>query len=138
MKLLPAAMFVCLFLFVGVGLVSAEDKKDDKPDPREKLETAIPEAIRLLEKKEHVELLKKFVSPEELKNITKSQTIEELAEGFGGKKAEEVLQALKQLKDVKPKLSDDDKKAVYTLKEAVGSKETITFIKVEKYWYIKN
>jgi len=45
--------------------------------------------------------------------------------------------ALKAIKDSKPALNPDGKKATYKLKEPLpnGSK-TIGFVKVEKYWYI--
>lgn len=125
-----------LFIFAAFGVANAEETK--KADPREKLETAVPEAIRLLEKKEYIELLKKFVSPDELKEITKQTKIEDFAKEFGKDKAEQLLKALKATKDVKPKLDDDMKIAVFEFKEEVDGRDSIKFKKVDKYWYIKN
>lgn len=124
-----------LFVWATVGMSSAEDKK---PDPREKPETAVAEAIRLLEKKEHVDFLKKFVAPDDLKGLTKRITFDQFAKEFAGEKADKLLKALKQVEDGKPELDKEMKEAVFKLKEDVGEKDSITFKKVDKYWYIKN
>lgn len=138
MKILPFVCCACLFLSAGAGFITAEETKEKKTDPREKLETAIPEAIELLEKKKYAEMLKQFVPPEELKKITKDKKLEDFAAKFGSGHADKLLKALKQLQDVKPEFSDDKKVAEYKLKEAVGAKDTIKFVKIEKYWYIEN
>src|SRR5690606_27356115 len=110
----------------------------DESDPREKLETAIPEAIRLLEAKEYETMLKQFVRPDDLELILQTTTLEKLAEGFAGEKSEKLLQALKQIEDTKPMLDESGKIATYTLKEKVGGKMTLVFEKVDKFWYIAN
>lgn len=51
------------------GIVQAQD--DTKADPREQLKTAVPEAIRLLEKKDYQTLLKQFILPQDLEKILK-------------------------------------------------------------------
>lgn len=127
--------YVIVVVLSLAGWAAADDAK---PDPREKLDTAIPEAIRLLEAKEHLKFIKTFVSPDELKKITEKGSIEDLAKSFGEKKADRLLKILGAIKDAKPTLSDDGKTATFDLKALPDSKGSISFLKVEKYWYIKN
>ena len=106
--------------------------------PMEKLETAIPHGIMLLEKDKHAELLQLFVEPEELKKILGMTKIDDFAKEFAKDKAKLLLGVLKEIKGQKPALEDDGKKAVYSLKEEVNGKKTLTFVKHGKTWHIKN
>jgi hypothetical protein len=45
---------------------------------------------------------------------------------------------LENIKDTKPTFDKTETKATYTLTQTIGNKKTITFKKVEKYWYIQN
>src|SRR6476620_10429903 len=104
--------------WVGVALLSVVASSAARgPDPREKLETAIPEAVRLLEKKQYKEFLKKFLAPDDLKEATKEVTLDKLAEEFGKKKAAALLKAFKQLKGIKPTMETNGKKVTYRLKD---------------------
>jgi hypothetical protein len=124
--------------FVLFGCLANAPAQDSKADPREKLETAIPEAIRLLEAKDYAKLLKNFVKPEDFKRITEQMPLEDFAKEFGKAKADGLMAALKAIKDVKPKLEEDDKKATFVFKEPIGGKESMIFVKVDKYWYISD
>ncbi len=61
------------------------------------------DCISLLEKDQHVDLLAKYIYPDAKKEILENQTMEELVDGFKGKKADRLLRALKvaQNKEVK-------------------------------------
>lgn len=112
--------------------------KDDS-DPQEDLKTAIPAAIQLLEDKEYETFLKKYVPPEDLEQITKKTPLAELAQKFGsGNKASRLLATLQAIKDSKPKIESNGKKAVFELKESDSGKQSITFIKIDKLWYVQN
>ncbi|HMP01898.1 MAG TPA: hypothetical protein PKD86_10740 [Gemmatales bacterium] len=126
-------MALCL-VAVSIGFVTA----DDKPHPREKLDTAILEGIRLLEAKEYAAFLKAFVLPEELKQITESVSMEVFAQQFGERKAPRLLEVLKEVKGAKPAMDPQGAEATYELKEEIAGKKKITFIKSGKLWYIKN
>jgi len=118
-------------------LVTAQTKA--KADPREKLDTAIPEAIRLLEAKEYETFLEKFVPPDLFKKITKETTLKEFATRFGKDKAADLLRVLKSIKDQKPTLDSKGTKATFKLKnEDKKGKDSISFVKVGKFWYIQN
>ena len=126
-----------LMLSVAVcGLATGEDK----PDPREKLETIIPLGIKQLEAKDYVKFLKTFVNPEDFEQITKNVSAEEFAKRFGEDKSAGVLKVLKSIKDAKPTLDKDGKEATFDIKkeDQVNDKPTIVFVKKDKFWYIRN
>lgn len=123
-----------IFCFQGVALVA----QDAPANPREKIETAVPEMIRMLEKKEHLKFIEQFAPPKVVESIKSDQKLEEFAKGFGDKLAPALLKALNEIKGTKPEMSDDGKKATFTLKEEIANKKTLVLEKVEKYWYIAN
>lgn len=115
-----------------LGPASAQEKAD----PREKLDTAIAEAIRLLEAKDYETLLKNFVPPDELKRITERKSFDEFVKEFSKGKAATLLEVLKWAKDKKPTLDKDGRRADFgPYKE--GSK-SFKMYKIGDYWYIGN
>ena len=112
--------------------------QDVKPESRQALETAIPEGLRLLEAKEYKAFVEVFVAPADLKKITERTSLEEFAKDFGDRKAPLLLEVLKEIKGTKPSLDDNGTKATFALKEERDGKKSITFVKIDKYWYIKN
>jgi len=126
---------------VLLSLTSASLAEDAKPDPREELATAIPEAIRLLEAKKHSEFLENFVNPEDFKRITSKVPLADFAKKFAeSDKSARLVKVLKLIKTSKPEYNDAKTTATYKFDEAVEgtSKKQINFVKVEKYWYISN
>ena len=130
-RLLSISLLVFSFVSPVVG-------QDVKPESREALETAIPEGIRLLEAKKYKVFVEIFVPPADLKKIRERTSLEELAKSFGERKAPILLEVLKEIKGTKPSLDDTGTKATFALKEKTGGKKSITFVKIEKYWYITN
>jgi hypothetical protein len=131
-------LYILFFFLLSAVEATVVLAQDPKPDPREKLETAIPESIKMLTAKEFKPFIEKFVAPDDLKEITKRTTVEEFAKRFGEEKAETLLKVLEDIKDTKPTFDKTETKATYTLTQTIGSKKSITFKKVEKYWYIQN
>ena len=107
-------------------------------NPMEKLETAIPHAIKLLESKKYADLLRALVEPDHLKELLKSMDLDEFAKKFAESHAEQLLRTLKEIKDAKPKLEDDGKRAVFTVKENAATKNSITFRRHGKTWHLQN
>ena len=130
--LLLALVFTMLTFSVSVSA------QETKPNPFEKLDTAIPEGIQLLEKKEYVKFLSNFVTPSDLAEIKKTMKLEDVAKMFGGVRGAGMLKAFKEIEKEKPELSDDGKNATYKLKVPIGDKDQITFVKIKKLWHIKN
>jgi len=120
-------------LFVGNAFSA-----DSKLDPRENLETAIPVAIKLLEKKDCKLFLEQFVPPKLLENILKKVTIDEFAKKFSEEKSERLIAVLKEVEAAKPKLEQDGKLATFQLEKELAGKKSISFKKINKYWYIAN
>jgi hypothetical protein len=113
-------------------------QKDDEANPREKLSTAIPYAIKLMEKKEFETVLEQFVPPDELKKITEKKPMADFAKEFGQHHSPRLLKVLKTIKDAEPTYDETGKIAVYQLKAPDEGNKDIKFIKIDKFWYIKN
>ncbi len=111
---------------------------EESVDSRENLATLIPDAIRLIEAKEYEKLLEKIAAPDALKQITESMSLKEAAEAFGAHHADALLKVLKSMDGKKPVMEDGGKKAVFTHDVKDAPKDTITFVKIDKYWYIQN
>jgi hypothetical protein len=111
------------------------------PDPRTNVETAVTEAIRLLEAKEYVKFIAAFVPPDDLKRITAQGTsVEQFAQAMAdGPRAGLLLSALKSVKDATPTFDSEGKTATYKLKEPVmGARDTLVFVKIDGFWYLRN
>src|SRR5689334_13523324 len=109
MKSLVVAAAMVFSLSGAVALLAQDN-------PREKVETAVPEMIRLLEKKEYKTFIEQFAPPEVYKQIIGDQKIEEFAKAFDKELGPNLLKALQSLKDVKPTLAEDGKTATFELK----------------------
>jgi hypothetical protein len=109
-------------------------------DPREKLSTLIPEAIRILEAKEYSIFLKNFVSPTEFRELILKTGLDQsaFARQFGDKRAPQLLLILKSLSDAKLTLDPIGMIVTYELPESVGRRNTLSFQKIVKYWYMLN
>ena len=129
-----------LFTSVLLAQEKLQQKTTEKTaDPREKIETAVPHAIKLLEEKRHDELLKKYMPPKTLEQaIDDLGSMQELIKAFEGDNADELLQTLRLIKDKKPKLNADGKTAIFELDTRVSAHESLTFEKIDNYWRIKN
>ncbi|RCS44597.1 hypothetical protein DTL42_16865 [Bremerella cremea] len=127
-----------LVSFLLLAFAAVAWGEDAAADPRETLATAIPEGIRLLEAEQYEEFLTKFVSPADLKMITARKSMDEFVNSFNERKAARVLKALKAIEGTKPKLDAAGTKANFVFKQEIDGKKSLTFVKVDKYWYLSN
>jgi hypothetical protein len=67
-----------------------------------------------------------------------SMPLEEFPKQFGEHFAPRLLEILRAIKDTKPTMESDGKRATYEFRKEIDGKKSITFVKVEKYWYIQN
>jgi hypothetical protein len=111
---------------------------DEKKDPREDTGTAVAEAIRLLEAKDFKKFIQNFMPPEKLKQITdgKPEMLDQMAKATTSEGIAPVLSALKEIKDAKPELDAEGKHAKFALKEEIAGHKSMTFVKVDKFWYL--
>ena len=108
-----------------------------KVDPRENLDTAIAEAVRLLEAKEHAAFLKTFIEPSML--ASRRDTFEEFAASFAGERADRLLAMLKHARTMKPAMNAEGTIATYQPDPNAGvGTRSLRWEKTGKYWYIAN
>jgi hypothetical protein len=108
-------------------------------DPRTSLETAVPEAVRLLEAKDYATFLRLFVPPEALKELSAAESFDGFVRAFvEDGKAAAMLTALKGIRGSKPVIDGEGRRATFTLKAPVEGKTTITFLKIGAFWYISD
>lgn len=129
--------YPAVFLVASIGFACTVSLAEDvKPDPQEKLETAIPEGIRLLEAKEDAKFLKTFMAPEDFKK-NNPKKLDEFVKYFSEKEAVSVLKMLKAVRYVNPTFGNEGKLATYPLKEPIDNQNSISFKKVDKRWYLR-
>lgn len=122
-------------LVLSSSLALQQPPAATKPDPRERLDTAIAEGIRLLEAKEYAKFLTLFVPPEVLAS---RGPIEQFAAEFATRRGPLALDAFKQIQNVKPTMSADGMTAVYDVTPRPdGGPTSMTWGKIGKYWYIQ-
>lgn len=128
-----AALPLLLIAILALPLTAAQSV-----NPRAKPEALVVEGIRLLEGKDYVAFFKAFVPPDDLKRVTEGSSIEEFAKRFGPDRGPIMLSLLKSASATKPTIEADGKTAVFTLKEPVMGKGSLTFIKVGEFWYLQS
>ena len=133
MRALSAMITLLLSMFLALNTHA-----DDKQAWREKLETVIPEGIRMLEAKEYVPFIKAMVEPEQLGKLTENGPVDEFAERFAKRKAADLLKVLKDIKGRTPSMEENGTVASYEVNVEGFSKKAIKFRKIDKYWYIMN
>jgi hypothetical protein len=122
---------------VAIVLGAAQPAPSQQPDPRREPATAIAEMVRLLERKDHVTLLKTFARPDDLKEMLATKTIEVVAAEFAQKRAAGALEALKAASTMKPELSADGTRATYRFDKPIGGDSRVTLMKIGEYWYLR-
>jgi hypothetical protein len=124
------------------ALTSALVPAGSQADPREQLSTAVAHGIKLLEARDHARFLREFVSPDDAKQIFGQEPggpdNPRLAEQFGKQKAPQLLEALREAQRASPQYENNGQLAAFPLKTPIGSRRALAFVKVGKYWYIKN
>jgi hypothetical protein len=107
-----------------------------KPSLRENAETALREALRLIEAKDYRTFLLQFMPPEMVKTKTKSEAaLNEWIEYFATHGVVYTLPKIKEAIRVSPKYDDAKATATFPLKENDGTK-WFKLIKIGRNWYV--
>jgi hypothetical protein len=106
-------------------------------DPRTQPETAVKEAIRLLDAKKFVDFLETFARPGEVEELTAKAPIEEVAKEFGERRAPDLLSALRAASTMKPTLNQDATRADYRFEKPFGRERRISMVKIGEFWYLR-
>ena len=129
-------------LIIGVTLaltlaMSQPQTPASQTDPRENLDTAIAEAVRLLEAKDHAAFLKSFIEPSML--ASRRDTFEEFSASFAGERADRLLAMLKHTRTLKPTMNAEGTIATYQPDPNAGvGTRSLRWQKTGRYWYIAN
>jgi hypothetical protein len=126
---LAIALVLLIFQFSPIA-VPAQENSAMPPA----LAKALDEAVGLLENERYEDFLKNFAHPDDLTEMLKSGSIEELAAEFKGEKAEVLLDVLKSISDQSPDLRDNGTAAVFATK----MNRPMMFLLLAGRWYLKN
>jgi hypothetical protein len=120
-----------------VTMIVASPQTAPKPGPREKVDTAIGEAIQLLESKDYRTFLLQFVPPDQVKaRGGSSEALDAWVEYFSSQ-ADGVLAAFKYARTQTPTYDEARTTATYPLKGDTGPK-SLRMVKIGRYWYLGN
>ncbi len=106
-------------------------------DPRTQPETAVKEAIRLLEARKTVEFLRTFVRPSELEELLKKAPIDEVAKEIEERRVPDLLAALRAASTMKPVINEAGTRAEYRFEKPFGRERRIAMEKIGEFWYLR-
>ncbi|MBZ5499051.1 MAG: hypothetical protein LAP85_21850 [Acidobacteriia bacterium] len=131
MSVVLSSVLLCLTMSVSSPQTAS------KPDPREKVETAIGAAIHLLELKDYKTFLLQFVPPDQVKARGGSpEALDAWIEYFSAQ-ADSILAALKDARTQTPTYDAAKITATFPLKGEAGPK-SLKMAKIGQFWYIGN
>jgi hypothetical protein len=109
-----------------------------QPDHKRQVQTAIQEAIRLLEAKQHLEFVKTFMRPNEVERlVAKFGTVDNLAAEFGkDERAGTLLKALQTASKLEPMFNSTNTSARFTFETPIGRERGLLLQKIGDRWYI--
>jgi hypothetical protein len=126
--------------FVSTSLLLAPAVPGTEPDPREDLNLLISHAVSLLETKQYAKAIETLADPEALKKALEREkkSIDELAASFAEDKAGPLLEVLKSIRGTKPELSDEGRRASFSIDHPEIPKKKLIFAKNGKLWSLQN
>ncbi len=125
----------CVVLCLSMSVASPQTAS--MPDPREKVETAIGAAMRLLESKDYRTFLLQFVPPDQVKARGGSPEAMDVWVEYFSAQADSILAALKYARTQTPTYDDTKAIATFPLKGDAGP-SSLKMVKIGQYWYIGN
>lgn len=128
---------MALVAVICLGVVAYAEEPAKKVDPRTNVDTAIAEAMRMLEAKEYDQLLSTFVPPADLKNLLAKMPMEQFKKQFAEQgPAAKMAKSLATVKAAKPEMNAEG--TIATLKAGEGAEAAaVVLVKVEGLWYIQ-
>jgi hypothetical protein len=99
------------------------------------LAATIDKGVKLLEAQKHEEVVRLLVEPKELDRWLQSTTMDRVVEGFKGRKADDLLLVLKQVRERTPAIDPDGRHATFKLDGAV--RKDVDFARIGDKWYLK-
>jgi hypothetical protein len=111
-------------------------------DAQVTLRGAVGKAIGFLKDKNYKAIFEEIAYPQDVEDLKEDgHTLDEIIEAFGSKRADILLTALESIADAEPEMSEDGLTATFTLSgqpAELSPSKTITLVKLEGKWYLKN
>ncbi len=132
MPVVLAIVVLCLNVFAALPQRAA------KPGPREMPETAVREAVRLLEAKDYEAFLTQYLPPDQLKSRAGTpEALKAMAQDFSTR-VDRILPMLKAASTQKPAYDEAKTTATFEVIDASGAPSPLRLLKIGRYWYIGN
>ena len=125
----------CIVCSLGCLLISDSISSAQTPSG---LEATIAEGITLLEEKKYEAFLSRFPTPQELAQMRKNRSLEELARTFAKEHAARLLGMLQQIKAQTPQMFDQGRRAEFSVEWKNFSKKKLVFLKINDRWHLHN
>ena len=144
LKFLPIAFVFFVGVLAATPTAFAGSAPELHPAKRDTaaamLQRSIGEAITMLERKEYVPFLKRFVHPKDTAALLDDcGTLQQCAEAFATEKAEVLLKVLRKIHGRKPKMDRKKQRATFVIRGVKEStKGEISWEQAEGVWYIRN
>jgi hypothetical protein len=138
------AITLIVLAALTAGSAGAARRSDERPSTRPTtspatqpaaLATTIDKAVKLLEAQKHEEVVRLLVEPKELDGWLESTTMERVVDGFKGRKADDLLLVLRQVRERTPAIDPDGRRATFKLDGAV--RKDVDFARIGDKWYLK-
>jgi hypothetical protein len=125
------------FLAVTVLLVATLSAHQPPPNPQARLDTAIAEAIRLIEAQQYRSFLEKFVTADDLKRTLAEDgmSMDAFTDQFIQYLAPLTLKKLNVIRGIAPTMSSDRNQATWF--DQPKNRPMVTFKKVSGLWYLE-
>jgi hypothetical protein len=117
------------------GAQRAATRPATSPTQPAALAGTIDKAVKLLEARKHEEVVRLLIEPKELDRWLQSTTMERVVEGFQGRKADDLLLVLRQVRERTPTIDEDGRRATFKLDGAV--RKDVDFARIGDKWYLK-
>ncbi len=127
LKNIRILMLCILIFFMSIGCSSNE--------PNDTIQSTIKQSVKSLEQKNYSQFLDKHLHPRDLKKALKSSNRKKFIKEFSVKASVTMLNALRSIKDIKPKLSHNKNAATFTVKRY---NRKLVLVKHKNNWFIIN
>jgi hypothetical protein len=126
-----------IVMVMSILAASFQSTVGRQADPRREPETALKEAVRLLESKSHAEFIQKFTLPIQLDRAKQRfGTLENAVAELGRQGAFEIaLKAFQAAMKVQPTLYDGGTRANYAFDAPIGGERRLQLQKIDGLWY---
>jgi len=111
-------------------------------DAQVTLRGAVKKAIGFLKDKNYKAIFEEIAYPQDVEDLKEEgHTMDEIIEAFASKRADLLLVAFESIADTEPEMSEDGLTATFTLSgqpAELSPSKTITLVRLEGKWYLKN